>query len=107
MKTYKIKEVQDYFKAKLLAGEFELIKCTNATISVKVDEHYTFFIWAENNVRNRELSGLDKSFIDLSFTDNEKQRLDEVIKPIHQKYLREVLIAVKEAELEQLKKLQS
>lgn len=42
----KIKEVQDYFKAKILAGDFEVKKVTTRITNIVVDGEFNFAIWA-------------------------------------------------------------
>jgi len=42
----KIKEVQDYFKAKILAGDFEVKKVSNHVSCIVVDGEFEFSIWA-------------------------------------------------------------
>ena len=101
----KIKEVQDYFKNKLLSGEFEVAKISECTIELLVDSEYLFVIWTGNMhlPKYRKNYSNDLSFMDLEFTNEESIELDRILSPIVSKYNKEVLIAQKERELEQLK----
>lgn len=43
-----LKEIGNYFKAKVLAGDFEFIKCSIHTAEIKIDNKYTFELWIAN-----------------------------------------------------------
>ena len=44
----KIKEVQDYFKSKILAGEFELLSTDEWHCEIQIDKKYNFHFWMAN-----------------------------------------------------------
>lgn len=47
----KIKEVQKYFKDKILKGEFEFVKASKFSVHIKVDSKYPFEIWTGSGPR--------------------------------------------------------
>jgi len=44
----KLKEVGNYFKAKLLEGDYEFIKCSDYTAEILIDKKYKFEVWIAN-----------------------------------------------------------
>ena len=92
MKT-KIKEVQDYFKSKLIAGDFEILEICYHTIKVSVENEYEFSIWIANwaNPSHCELYKSEPNFIVIPFTEDEKSILHDVIEPYRAEYLRSEL----------------
>ena len=44
----KIKEVQDYFKSKILAGEFELLSTDEWHCEIEIDKKCVFTFWMAN-----------------------------------------------------------
>lgn len=100
----KIKEIQNYFMAKLLAGDFRVIKVKEHTLDLIVDEKYSFTIWVANTPISRKLYEYTTQFISLSFTQKQSTKLNSVLRPFTDKYKEEVLLAGKRAQLEQLKK---
>lgn len=100
----KIKEVQDYFKNKLLSSEFEVAKISECTIELLVDSKYLFVIWTGNLhlTKYRKNYSNTLSFMDLEFTDDESIELNEVLLPTILKYKKDVLIEEKKQELEKL-----
>ncbi len=101
----KIKEIQQYFKNKLLAGEFEVKKINEYYVDVVIDGEYPFVIWVGNmfnyphTVKTWE-SG--NNLIKLDFTKEDGLQLCSIIKPAVLKYRKNTLIAQKQAELEKL-----
>ena len=71
----KIKEVQVYFKSKLLAGDFIVKSLTRYFTTVVVDEIYEFNFWMGNqNVDGSCITyscAGEKNFIDLAWTKEE------------------------------------
>jgi len=105
MKT-KIKEVQDYFKGKILNGEFETVEQSQHQFKVKIDKEYYFVIWIGNSYKYPDtvkISDVSHSFMNISFTDEESIKLHNLLKDRIQKYRSETLIKEKEAELKKLK----
>lgn len=70
----KIKEIQDYFIAKILANEFEVTKIGEHVLELIVDGEYKFAIWIANSPDNRRpYHASYEYFIQLKF--NQKQAL--------------------------------
>jgi len=105
MKT-KIKEVQEYFKQKLLSKEFEIINIDEYILELKIDLEYTFFIWIGNPtiLGSKKIHHSRLSFINIELTDEDSIRLNEIISPVVNEFRREKLLAQKIKELEELKK---
>jgi hypothetical protein len=107
----KIKEVQDYFKAKMLAGEFEMLDVETYQCSIRIDGKYDFFIWTANlqipkTVKPYKGYTDHINFIDLPFAENESIEFCRVLEPIinsYQKASIEKEIAEKEAAVAKLK----
>ena len=100
-----IKKCQQYFKNKLLAGEFEVIEITENYVNVVIDSEYPFSIWVGNmfdyphTVKTWELG---RNLITLDFTKEDGLQLCSIIKPQVLQYRKNTLIAQKQAELEKL-----
>lgn len=101
----KIKEVQSYFKEKLLKGEFEITKRERYTYRISIDKEYDFHIWMENGPINRKLSTSipSDSFIQFNLTTEESILLDSLLVSDYKKFLVDELVSKKERELEELK----
>lgn len=101
-----IREVQQYFKDKILAKDFEIKIVDAYTVRLSIDNCYSFIIWIGNwdlgETRKNYQSAL--SFMDLQFTDEESLQLHDILSPEVELYLKNDLIARKEKELEDLKK---
>ena len=100
----KIKEVQEYFKNKLLSSEFEVAKIQECTIDLLVDSNYLFVIWTGNLDIPTTTQNYSNtlSFMDLEFTKDESIQLSKLMRPIVLKYKKDVLIEEKKQELEKL-----
>jgi len=72
----KIKEVEDYFKTKLLNGDYEITKRDQYIYTVLIDNKYIFAIWVSGDVCNRDIYVMRDNYIQISFdTIEEKQTL--------------------------------
>lgn len=100
-----IKEVQDYFKTKILNGDYDIESLGQYLMRISIDGHM-FHVWiASLDIpQTIGLHEMKQSFIDLDFTREEKLHLQKMLKPIINKHRREKLLKEKEAELDQLKK---
>jgi len=69
----KIKEVQDYFKSKLVNGDYTPIEFTPNYVRVIVDGKFNFIIWIGNSAKYcRQWSYLDNQFMILTeFSESE------------------------------------
>jgi len=101
----KIKEVQDYFKAKLLSNKFEITEISQYTLNLLIDGKYNFAIWI-GNWTIKDCTGLcnDSSF--MSFTMNQKERLKlhSVLRKPVEEYQNSIILNDKRKLFEQLKK---
>ena len=101
----KIKQVQDYFIAKILAGEFKIIEISEHRLKIIIDEKYPFEIWTANEPVYRRLYEYSNiQFMTLVFTEEQSIRCDLVLQPAIQEWRKEVLLVEKRKQLEQLKK---
>lgn len=103
MKT-KIKEVQDYFKGKMLSGEFTIIGVEEYTIELLIDDEYKFIIWIGNvdiATSRKPYSG-KLSFMDIGLTDDEAIKLNDLLLPAINKFRKETLLEQKWKEFERL-----
>jgi len=71
----KIKELNDYFVAKIVAKDYEVVKFETFAVKIKIDDEYIFRMWLSNGVGNLSFyeTGFLETFMKLSFTDAEKQ----------------------------------
>ncbi|MFA6185502.1 MAG: hypothetical protein WC720_05160 [Candidatus Shapirobacteria bacterium] len=81
----KIKEVQNYFVNKIMAGEFEIIfKDSRFFVTIIVDSKYRFMIWTANSYDPSSYlhpyDGIGKYFMQLEFSDDQAASLKEIIK---------------------------
>jgi hypothetical protein len=104
MKT-KIKEIQNYFKEKLLSNDFEIIKIDEYLLDISIDG-YKFTIWLGNlNLPDCRKNYSGKlSFMDLQLSNDDATKLNEMLLPLIKKYRKDELLTAKIKEVEQLKK---
>lgn len=74
MKT-KIKEVQDYFRNKLRAGEFRITCRGSHSIDLKIDEEYEFTLWTFNRISRLEIWKMQYNFIHFDLSEDDKQEI--------------------------------
>ena len=115
MKT-KIKEVHDYFRNKLIKGEFESDKIDEHHINLMIDNKYLFVIWIANEAYGIKterriyvypVTGVMEymySFMNLTFRESDKKTLWSKLKPIIKKYNDTILLAEKKRTFERLKR---
>ena len=99
----KINEISDYFKNKILAGDFDFIKCDECTARILIDNKYKFELWIANTPKyNFRIHGqsIDTTIFNTEFK-NQKERIKgySKVKPFIQKGLDEN----KQKEIEALK----
>ena len=102
----KIKAVQDYFKAKILNGDFEVKSVDTHYFELQIDAKYDFIIWAGNpdivesfGINQRPLK---QSFMWMDFTIDEKQILKSLVMPYVNDFKRSTLLEQKRKELQDL-----
>jgi hypothetical protein len=101
-----IKKVQDYFKSKMLSGDFDIMNIDEYKLELIIDNEYKFFLW----IGNLDIPKLTKpysgelSFMDLSLSNEEAIKLNRVLLPTINKFRKETLLSQKTRELESLQK---
>lgn len=100
----KIKEVQAYFKSKMLNGEFTIAKMGSHTAELLIDGQFKFIIWTGNVdiPSTRKIYESELSFMDLKLTDTDAKKLDRFLKPEIKKFMVKDLLSSKRAELKKL-----
>lgn len=99
----KIKEVQDYFKNKILTGDFEITEIENYSMVLKVDKIYEFVFWTGNVDIPESRKQYEFNFMDLDLTEEDHFAIDVILQPSIQDYRRNELYNQKVLELENLK----
>lgn len=102
----KINEVENYFKNKLLNGEYEVVKQTEHVLTVSIDNLYIFNIWIANMQypESRDLYSGAYNYMHFELTKKEKTKLHNMLKDEVIRYNKDILLAKKLEELEILKK---
>ena len=100
----KIKEVQDYFRAKILAKEFETKEITEYVYTILVDGKFEFSIWVGNFdiVESIKLYG-GKNTIWFEFNNDERKEIKALLLPDIIKYKREKLESERQQRIDKLK----
>lgn len=100
-------ELGDYFKQKLINGEFEFISCNEYTAKIIIDDK-KLAVWIAGEVKDYlefyyEHMFTTIHFEDLKFT-NQKDRIKayRTIKPMIISYKNDILMKQKKAELKQI-----
>lgn len=101
-----IKAVQEYFKAKILSGDFEVKDVDQHYFEFEIDAKYYFIIWVGNpdiieSFRIRH-SALKQSFMCVDFTFDEQVIIESVVMPYVNGYKRSTLLEQKRKELQDL-----
>jgi hypothetical protein len=104
MKT-KIKEVQNYFKSKLINGDFEVSEGNYSWIRVIVDKDYTFTVYIPSiHEMCSQFNPTGEDFMVLDISDDEGKAMYNKFYKIHE-WITIKLIERKEIELNQLKSM--
>ncbi len=101
-----IKEVQAYFKSKMLNGEFTISKMGQYQATLLVDD-FPFIIWIANVSKIPETCknyNMALSFMDLEFNREEAEKLSTILSPAIKKFRKTELINEKRKELEELER---
>jgi len=67
-----IKEVQDYFKNKIIDGEYKVTKVDDYSIQITIDGEYKFCLWTSNGVSHLRLYEGMFNFVELEFSEAEQ-----------------------------------
>ena len=95
----KIKEVHDYFKKRIVDGDYEISDVKRNYIVILIDG-YEFSLWTANE--DNGLALYFDSFMNFVFDKDEKLSIYKMLKPIIVKNKRDVLMVAKKAELKKL-----
>ena len=102
-------DVQNYFKFKVLNGEFEVSKIEKYAILLLVDEDYVFCFWTGNrdipeSRRQYHNYGYLDNFMDLGLTTEEIIKMHHILDPILEEHYKKVTLSEKMKQFEELKK---
>jgi len=100
-----IKQVQDYFKNKMLSNDFEITEIEEYRIELLIDHEYNFTIWIGNvNIpESRKLYKGKLSFMDIEMSDEDAIKMNDILLPAINKFRKEILLSEKMKEIGQLK----
>ena len=108
--TKKLQEVADYFKKKIIDGDFEFIKCDEYKATIKIDGEHEVKVWIANDPKyNFEIYDsalITRNSAELLKFKTQKERLAgwRQVKKHVEAYRNNILKKQKEEELERLKK---
>jgi len=82
----KIKEVEEYFKQKIVEGEYKVVDRTQYVVNILVDNKYTFNLWVASSYQNFEpYNEFDsENFMYLHFKLKEKGEAWHNLEKLHQ-----------------------
>lgn len=102
----KLKEVSDYFKQKIIAGDFEFKSCCGRTATIIIDGKHEFTLWIANDQKNNFDYYSIEGFPAFMRFRTQKERLSawKQIKPYVRDYERQVIKREKQKQLNKLKK---
>jgi hypothetical protein len=106
----KIKEVAEYFRQKVLTGDYMFVSCSEHTAEILVDEKYKFSLWIANEPKMSfdfyEPNFLIEDPIELLTLKTQKERLQgwKHIKPYIKDHKNKVLKREKQKQFNRLKK---
>ena len=104
-----LKDVSNYFKQKIISGDFKFKSCRDCIATVVIDDKYTFELWIANNPK------FDFGFYSIGFGftsldsfnfKTEKERLLgwKQVEPHVDAYKQKVLVREKQKEINRLQK---
>lgn len=105
-----LNDVANYFKRKIIEGQFEFKKCGQHTATVLIDEKYEFELWIANDPKDNfdfyDSTSLPGELTQIFRFSTQKERLAgwKQIKPHVQSYKDKVLKREKQKEFNRLKK---
>jgi len=103
----RFKEIVEYFKAKLIAGDYEMIECDHRTAHIIIDGKYPFQIWISdplNYLNFYETSWLVENpneFLNID-TEDERREAWKNMEPHVRRYRNAHLKYIKEHELSKI-----
>lgn len=101
----KIQEVEQYFRDKLVSGDYEVAVRDSFRWEVLVDGEYTFTLWIGNGANAFTISDILKpSYMFFTFTEEESKKGWAILEEQIALYKKEVVHVQKLEEYERLKK---
>ena len=101
----KIKEIQDYFIAKMLSNDFEITDTSEHVAEILIDGEYRFGIWLANKPENRiPYHGVHNYFMEVKFTRKQALKMHSLLWRHIADYKKNVLLKEKRKQFEALKK---
>ena len=100
-----IKAVHDYFRTKLIKGQYDIIDITGYTVRLLIDNKYKFCIWLANgefSIACYEDHG-HPCFMEITFRVSDKSALWGKLNKPFTKYKKEIVLISKTEELEKLR----
>lgn len=98
-----IKQVQEYFKEKLLSGDFKIVKVDEYREWIQIDEKYNFCIWMRNNAKFRRIYESEYNFMHIDLNDEERATLAFLVDKGYADYIKNEAIQKKLEEIERMK----
>jgi hypothetical protein len=99
-----IKEVQNYFKGKLLSGDFKIVKITEHTLLLRIDLMYDFTIWIGNDDIPNSRDLYDPSFIKLDLIQKERHKLHSILRKPVKEFKEKIIFLQKRKQFLKLQK---
>lgn len=100
----KIQEVEQYFRDKLISGDYAVKSIDKFTWGVLVDDKYLFSLWVANGEYGCEISNtIDKSYMIFKLSDEDKRELWSNLDPLIIAHERDVNMEIKRKQYEALK----
>ena len=104
----KLKEVGEYFKEKILEGDYTLLTADSATAHIVIDDLYNFNLWIANEPKDDfriYTAWPDDNILVVKFN-SQKERLQgwRKIKPMLEKYNNDIAKEQKRKQIKQLQK---
>ncbi len=100
----KIKEVQQYFKSKILNHQFSILDTTEFVLKIEIDKQYVFNIWVGNFDIPHLRYIYEGSFMMLEFNKKESIKIHSILKENYTAFQKDVLFETKKQKFEKLKK---
>jgi hypothetical protein len=101
-----IKEVNNYFRDKITAGDFRTDEISEHTIAITVDKRYRFILWTASGEESFETysgSFFVPNYMKIDFRAADKQKAWKIFEAIKKDHFDNVLRVKKLAEFEALK----
>lgn len=100
----KIQEVEQYFRNKLISGDY-VVESVDAYIwSVLVDNKYIFHLWVANGEPHCEINNtLNKSYMYLKLSVDDRRKLWDNLNPLMVEYNETTVLDEKRKQFEALK----